>query len=85
VIVSDYAMPGVSGVEVVRRARALRPGLPGIIITGYADTASIANRPSDVLVLTKPFTPDQLNNAVRIAHARATEMSGRQAAKAVNS
>jgi PAS domain S-box-containing protein len=70
VIVSDYAMPGVSGVEVVRRARALRPGLPGIIITGYADTDSIANRPWDVLVLAKPFTPDQLNNAIQIVHGR---------------
>lgn len=73
VLVSDYAMPAISGVEVVRRARALRPGLPGIIITGYADTDSIANRPVDTLVLAKPFTPDQLNNAVHIVHSRAAD------------
>ena len=70
VIVSDYAMPNLSGVEVVRRARALKSGLPGVIITGYADTDSIANRPGDVLVLAKPFTPDQLNRAVQRAYAR---------------
>ncbi|HWH17504.1 MAG TPA: response regulator [Allosphingosinicella sp.] len=70
VIVSDYAMPGLSGVEVVRRLRDLKPGLPGVIITGYADTDSISNRPADVLVLAKPFTPDQLSNAVQIAYGR---------------
>ncbi|MBA3676222.1 MAG: response regulator [Sphingosinicella sp.] len=86
VIVSDYAMPGLSGVEVVRRARALRPGLPGIIITGYADTASIANRPGDVLVLAKPFTPDQLSNAVQIVHMKAANATGEAPqSKAVNS
>ncbi|MDQ3140171.1 MAG: response regulator [Pseudomonadota bacterium] len=65
VIVSDYAMPAISGVEVVRRARKLKAGLPAVIITGYADTESIANRPSDVLVVAKPFTPRQLGQAVR--------------------
>ncbi len=36
-IISDYAMPHVSGAEVIRRARQIRPALPAIIITGYAD------------------------------------------------
>lgn len=67
-IVSDYAMPSISGVEVIRRARRLEEGLPGIIITGYADTDSIANRPGDVLVLAKPFTSDQLNKTIRAAY-----------------
>jgi len=63
-VISDYAMPLVSGAEVIRQARELRPGLPGIIITGYADVHSIARRPDDVVVLTKPFTPDQLARAI---------------------
>ncbi len=63
-LVTDYAMPHVSGAEVIRQARALRPGLPAIIITGYADAGSIASRPSDVIVLSKPFTPRQLNVAI---------------------
>ena len=69
-IITDYAMPSISGVEVIRRARDMTSDLPGIIITGYADTDSIANRPGDVLVLAKPFTSDQLNKAVRAAYAR---------------
>lgn len=81
-IVSDYAMPRLSGVEVLRRARMIRPNMPGIIITGYADTDSIANRPHDVIVLAKPFTPDQLCNAVHMVHSRAS--AELPAKKAVN-
>jgi len=36
-IITDYAMPGMSGVELGRQARALRPGLPVMLATGYAD------------------------------------------------
>jgi PAS domain S-box-containing protein len=63
-LISDYAMPHVSGAEVIRQARELRPGLPAIIITGYADAHSIARRPEDVLVLPKPFTAEQLKGAM---------------------
>jgi CheY-like chemotaxis protein len=66
-LITDYAMPHVSGAEVIRHARALRETLPAIIITGYADESSIARRPDDVLVLAKPFTPDQLKNVMRNA------------------
>jgi CheY-like chemotaxis protein len=64
VIISDYAMPQVSGTEVVRRAREVRPGLPAMIITGYADTQAISHRPENVLVLTKPFTAEQMSDAL---------------------
>jgi CheY-like chemotaxis protein len=68
-LISDYAMPHVSGAEVIRQARQLHPGLPAIIITGYADAQSISRRPEDVLVLSKPFTPDQLKLAIHGAMA----------------
>jgi nitrogen-specific signal transduction histidine kinase len=68
-LITDYAMPHVSGAEVIRHARALCPALPAIIITGYADEASIARRPDDVLVLPKPFTPEQLKAVMRSAAA----------------
>ena len=67
-IISDYAMPNVSGADVLKRAREVRPGLPGIIITGYADAQQISSRPVDVPVLNKPFTPDQLRRAIRSVH-----------------
>jgi PAS domain S-box-containing protein len=66
-LVTDYAMPHVSGVEVIRKARESAPGLPAIVITGYADATSIGRRPDDVPVLAKPFTPEQMNKAIRQA------------------
>jgi PAS domain S-box-containing protein len=66
-LITDYAMPHVSGAEVIRQARDVRPGLPAIIITGYADSTAIGRRPDDVMVLAKPFTPDQLRAAMASA------------------
>jgi PAS domain S-box-containing protein len=63
-IVTDYAMPLVSGADVLKQAREIRPGMPGIIISGYADSRSITDRPNEVVVLTKPFTLDQMKAAI---------------------
>ncbi|WP_106638778.1 response regulator [Allosphingosinicella vermicomposti] len=73
-VITDYAMPSLSGIEVVRRLRELRPDLPAIIITGYADADNIQNRPANVTVLTKPFTPEKLTAAIRRAVPREMEM-----------
>ncbi|HEY0026494.1 MAG TPA: response regulator [Allosphingosinicella sp.] len=67
VLITDYAMPHVSGAEVIRQARAIRPHLPALIITGYADAQSIERRPVDVAILSKPFKADQLVAALRTA------------------
>ncbi|MFC3712861.1 response regulator [Sphingoaurantiacus capsulatus] len=64
VVVTDYAMPLVSGLEVIRLARNLRPTMPALLITGYADLEMLSNRPADIRVLPKPFDPDALIRAV---------------------
>jgi CheY-like chemotaxis protein len=66
-LISDYAMPHVSGAEVIRQARETRPDLPAILITGYADAQSISRRPEGVQILAKPFTPEQLASAIASA------------------
>jgi PAS domain S-box-containing protein len=63
-IISDYAMPRLSGAEAVRRARRIRPGMPAVLMTGYADAPSLARRPDDVPLLAKPFTPEQMGAAI---------------------
>ncbi|CAA9535431.1 MAG: hypothetical protein AVDCRST_MAG91-3335 [uncultured Sphingomonadaceae bacterium] len=63
-IITDYAMPILSGTDVIARARSVRPDLPAIIVTGYADTSAIAKRPDDVLVVNKPFNDDALRAAI---------------------
>lgn len=66
-IISDYAMPHVSGAEVVRRARQIRPGLPAIIITGYADNSALDLTAEHVVAVNKPFSPAQMKDAIRRA------------------
>jgi CheY-like chemotaxis protein len=63
-IITDYAMPLLSGAEVLRQAREIRPGMPGIIISGYADSRSISGQGHESVVLTKPFTLDQMKSAI---------------------
>jgi CheY-like chemotaxis protein len=63
-IITDYAMPLLSGAEVLKQAREIRPGMPGIIISGYADSRSIARPGRESVVLTKPFTLDQMKTAI---------------------
>ena len=60
VLLSDYAMPQMSGTDLLIKARQLRHDLPAILITGYADADEIGERPEDVDILSKPFTPDSL-------------------------
>ncbi len=63
-IITDYAMPLLSGADVLKQAREIRPGMPGIIISGYADSRSIARPATESVVLTKPFTLDQMKRAI---------------------
>jgi len=64
-IVTDYAMPHISGSELVRRLREKRPIFPAIMITGNADAVAAADHDEGTLILAKPFTPDQLQRAIR--------------------
>jgi DNA-binding NtrC family response regulator len=73
-MITDYAMPHVSGADFLREARELCPGVPALMITGYADADAIGDRPENVEVLLKPFTPHKLQAAVaRICEARLVE------------
>jgi signal transduction histidine kinase/DNA-binding response OmpR family regulator len=64
VIVTDFAMPLVSGVEVIRFARNLRSDWPAVIITGYADADALSNRPPDVPLVNKPFRERELIESI---------------------
>jgi len=63
-LISDYAMPHVSGTELVRMARKIFPDLSALIITGYAEAEAVNGRPDGVEILLKPFTPTSLEGAV---------------------
>jgi signal transduction histidine kinase/ActR/RegA family two-component response regulator len=73
VIVTDFAMPLVSGVDVIRFARNLRSGWPAVIVTGYADAERIVDRPADVPLISKPFRETDLAASIRLAAARSNK------------
>ena len=68
-LITDYLMPGITGAELMERARALYPELPMIIATGYADMKAIEQALGDGLVLRKPFQLAELALSVERALA----------------
>lgn len=68
-MVVDYKMPGMTGFEVSQRARAIRPDLAVMLVTGHG-TPEIVKEATQMgfsSILLKPFTPDELRRATREA------------------
>lgn len=65
-VLTDYAMPDLSGIDVAARVRACCPATPVLLITGFAE---IGDTQIGVPVLTKPFTTEQLLSAIALATA----------------
>ncbi|MET0319909.1 MAG: response regulator [Duganella sp.] len=70
-MITDYLMPGMTGAQLVAAANREFPGLPMIIVTGYADMEAIDLVIGDNAVLRKPFQLVQLATAVERALRRA--------------
>ncbi len=68
-VVSDIAMPGQSGLEVLRQAKVSNPDTPVIMITAYASTESAveALKLGAYDYIIKPFDVDELKIVVRNA------------------
>lgn len=64
VLLTDYSMPYMSGAELASAARLMRPGLPIILATGYAELPDLD--PS-ILHLRKPYQHEQLLAQVNLA------------------
>ena len=57
-MMTDHAMPGMTGTELAERARRLQPQLPILLATGYADLPS--GQKSDLPRLSKPYMQETL-------------------------
>ena len=71
-IITDYLMPGITGAELMLRAREIFPGIPMIIATGYADMHAIDEVLGNDILLRKPFQLAELAVSVGRALERAT-------------
>ena len=70
-VISDQAMPGMTGLQLAEQIRNKRPGMPIVLATGYAELPPGAD--ATFQRLAKPFTQAQLSDAV--ASARAAELA----------
>jgi signal transduction histidine kinase/CheY-like chemotaxis protein len=68
-LITDQAMPEMTGTELIEEARKRIPGLSVILATGYGEIP--ATMPRDIVKLGKPFGQPQLAAAIR-------EIDGRQ-------
>jgi two-component system, NtrC family, sensor kinase len=79
VVVSDYRMPGMTGIELLTRIKDLKPGTQRILLTGDADQHALEdaiNRSEVFRFVSKPWNDIQLLMTVRNAfeqHAATVE------------
>jgi DNA-binding NtrC family response regulator len=61
-LVTDLSMPGADGITLIRQARAIKPDMPAILLTGYAEEVSSISTIAggNFHVLRKPVESDRL-------------------------
>jgi len=66
-MITDNHMPKLTGVELLKKLRSARMGLPVIMATGTLPTQELAENPElePVAMLAKPYAPDQLLDTVK--------------------
>ena len=80
-IITDVRMPGMDGLELQSRLKAMNVALPVIVITGHGDIglAVRAMKAGAVDFIEKPFDDDVLLAAIRSALARNLHTAEREA------
>lgn len=61
-MMTDVGLPDMDGKQLAIKARELRPALPILFASGYAENIDV---PADMQVIGKPFSIDQLRDKVK--------------------
>lgn len=69
VVLTDFRLPGQSGLDVLRAVRARFPGVPVLLVTAYGDDATFeaARALGAFAMMTKPVMRQELLGTVRRA------------------
>ena len=68
IIISDFLMPEMDGITFLAKARELRPDVPRVILTGYADKENAIKAINQVALyqyVEKPWDNDELRLIIR--------------------
>ena len=70
-VIADYAMPGMSGRDLLNHVREIRPDLPVLLVTGYADfTALTGDELLTDQIVRKPFRSNELLARIHVIWER---------------
>lgn len=76
-VITDKAMPGMSGDQLATGLRQLRPSLPIMLLTGFGEKgASVSDSPNIDLIVGKPVNLSSLRHAISKAINQASLRSG---------
>ena len=75
-IVSDVRMPGIDGLQLLKKLEAMGARMPVVVMTGHADVALAveAMKAGAVDFIEKPFPDEVLINAIHMALSRGSKI-----------
>ena len=79
-VMLDFAMPGMNGMDVAREVHSKFPTLPVLFVTGYADNAAL-EEVGAARIIKKPFVGDELVIKVQGALIKSDHRSSEKVVK----
>ena len=88
VVISDYKMPGMNGLEFLQRAAKKAPSVPRILVTAFPDLEIAIRAINEANIenfFTKPFEPEQVLQVVKtlLHEQRVQELRNRSFARSL--
>jgi two-component system chemotaxis response regulator CheY len=71
-IICDWEMPRMTGLELLQQVRSVRPDMPFMMVTGHAEAEFVKSAKEFGVnaYLSKPFTPGQMDEKIRALASR---------------
>ena len=83
-VITDLVMPGVGGMEVLRVAKRVDPGLPVVVMTGYPSSATVAEPRSQRMDITSSSRGVNASSGIGLPRATGYPVAILVTAAAVN-